>query len=337
MDDLITFNNISPISIINKYTLEIRNLNMYSQVNKPVVYVCNLEKIFNELKENKINIIYSKNRPPDNKKINDIVLYQQSVGYDTIDWKITAATVNENDFKLIDGGHRALAALDLLNIIGELHVYNFSSELERFEKFKIINISSDLPDIYKLDCNDIYKILIDNIMSLIDNKYFDIDNSLYMDGFNTYAPFLEKEKFKTLLFLKRYLFFGDFINFIDNIDIEANKFIENINIINDEIVNKILFTGCGSAKFAELSILIQKNNNTCGAINKITNRRCTLNSIIAYKGFCGYHKKNETIDYNKIMFIDIISIVKRFNVGIGLLSNDDLLINYNNKFNNLMD
>ena len=337
MDDLININGICPLEIIKNHTIYIRDLTMYKLGKTPTIYVCNLEKIFSKLKENKIDIIYSKNRPADNKKIQEIILYQQSVGYDTSDWRLIGATINGRDFKIIDGGHRSLASLDLLDIIGEIHIWDFSSELERFEKFKIINISSDLPEIYKLSFDDMYKILIEKIIFSIDEKFFYIDKSLYTDGFITYAPFLEKETFKNFLFLKRYTIFGEFTNFIDNIDIEAEKFINKLTIINYEIVDKILFTGCGAAKFPTLSALIQNNNSICSAINKTTRKRCLNKSSFTYNGFCGYHKNNESPDYNKIIFIDITSIVKKFHIAIGLLSYDEILIYYNNKFNTLMD
>ena len=314
--------------------------------DSPETYVCNLYELSKTVKRNGINVQYGRNRSPmdDPNKIQQIIDYQmrqipdgmeEDPIYDTADWKLTFATIGSNmtDCRLIDGGHRFIAAQSLPRICSVIQIRRCETEVDRFNLFKIINKSSDLPEIYRLDESDIYsklcKLTIDKLVLLHPLWFWTNRPSDYNNGVVLYAPFLDMEKLKNLLFEHRHAIYGK-CDEISDLDQCVQKTIDNLLKFNSYIKLKYRDVSDFQALFAELVRLKKR----CTAHNASANSRCVRAPKIG--NVCGYHP-------NKSCYIDpsfdtILGIADKNSCYLGLyLTQQEFIVKYTESVNTIMD
>lgn len=307
----------------------------------PETYLCNIQKFSQFLESSgRFEQIYLKgNRRPnenDPERTSKIVQYQQlnSIGtkpeefmYDTADWKITFATINNKFMVVLDGQHRLLASKELPNIKCLIQILDFDNEDERFEKFKIINIASDLPDIYRMSNDDIYKklgiILKEKIKEL--GWYVPKTYQINIDcGKEFNILYVIESEFINFVMKQKHIIFGK-ISDITNETLTIKKIIDTFIKINNEIINNIIHKSYGAGMYPnfQTKLKITNTQTECHGYNVSQKSRCTSKGKYENQLLCGHHRYYD-VKYTDPDFSKIVLEIKKSGCSIGLLSESEL-------------
>lgn len=336
----------SLMNIVLRHCFKEIDMSMFK--NAPKSYMCNLQQLSQELltKGRSKEILYEKNRRPgetDPMRVTNIVNYQLSNRsynadnneylYDTADWKITFATINNNPntIRIIDGGHRITASVDIENIYSIIQILDFPSEEERFEKFRLINISSDLPEIYRLSSDDLYKNLCDSLKIKVRNEGWFVQNNYSFNtksGVSYNLPYLVEGEFSNIILKYKTEIFGNFSELSETIDMVIDKVMYKLKFINQELIIQITEKFFRQAKFSKAENLYTDNIKICLGYNSSKKSRCT-HPAKTKPGVCGFHT-NSGLKFSIPTFDEIIEEIKRSKCAIGLLNECELINKYKN-------
>ena len=327
--DLIQFeerNNIE--NLILKHTIKVFNYeNFYSDLPIYSAYI-NLSNLSREIKDEDLN--YQRNRPRDQQKLIKLYTYlcsEYKEYYPTTRWEIIFGSVNNQDLKLLDGAHRVSVSRNLIDVISRILIYDFKSEEERFNYFKIINESSDLAEYYRRDINDEIIELQSQITKYIkDNNYINdtVDywkNYCHINWIST--PFLRTDKVDPII--------GKIINnyFEDLSELDkcnktfSDKYYELIEII--EWINKALSQNSNKYIGSFLSYKsITDRTTKCRAIKKdnivCNNSNKGGNEIDR----CGTHKDPKRFKLTELPQYEKLHILaKESKCGLGFIFNEN--------------
>ena len=310
----------------------IDQIDMSKFKNNPQTYICNIGQLKVRSMELNVDFQYKKNRKPsdDTNKVQNIIEYQNinfdinTDTYDTADWKLTFCYIGNDlsTLKLIDGGHRFEASMYLPNIHSVIQILHCENETQRFEKFKLINTSSDLPEIFKVKSDDIYlKLIKESIAEMSKLNYFRIESPYIINDIR--SPFLNKLKFEQYLFDKRDLFFGKCEDFLEDFLENVKVFIKKIIFINNKLKqSKNLLS---NYQFLDKNIKLSYQDLQCRSLNS-KSVRCGLRELT-----CSYHQKSEK-KYKVITYIEILNLAKTSGIYIGLYSCDEILVEFCKNF-----
>lgn len=310
-------------------------------LGNPETYLCNIQKFSQYLasSERLSEIFYSKNRRPNEndpdrtskivqyQNLNSIVTSEGNFIYDTADWKITFGTLKNKHIVVIDGQHRLLASKELPNLICYVQILNFENEDDRFEKFKIINIATDLPDIYRMSNDDIYKnlgiLLKDKIKEL--GWYVPKNYKINIDcGRDFNLPYLIESDFINFVMKRKDLIFGRISDIVTD-KILINRVINMFININSKIIDNIFNKSYSAGEFTHFAIKL-KNTNTlsdCHALNQSQKIRCTSRGKFGNPLLCGIHK-DKICQFIDPDFIKIKDEIKKSKCAIGILNDNEL-------------
>ena len=342
MSELIDLNasGESLLDIIQRHCIYIVDHMRYFK-GAPKTYICNLQELAQELLTiGRFNeILYEKNRRPgesDPMRVQNIVNYQLANRefdgvdflYDTADWKITFGMVNGNpqSIRIIDGGHRFTASLDIEKIVSTIQILDFHSEEEMFEKFRIINVSSDLPEIYRLSPDDLYKRLTEKLMMKLRDAGWCVTNDYYLNtacGGGCNMPYLVDGEFSNFILRHKTDLFGKYSDFQGNIDDVCGKANGILQTINKNIIFQIVNQQARSGKFAKYTEFYTANITKCLGYNASQGKRCTNKSKTS-PGYCGVPHANKT-KYSIPTFDIIVEEIKKSGCAIGLLRESEII------------
>ena len=343
MSELIDFTaSVEPLlAIVLRHC--IHQLDMYFFKGMPKTYICNLQELAQELLTlGRFNeILYEKNRRPgesDPMRVQNIVNYQLAnrvsdemsvtILYDTADWKITFGMINGNpqSIRIIDGGHRFTASLEIEKILSTIQILDFQSEEEMFEKFRIINVSSDLPEIYRLSPDDLYKRLTEMLMMELRDAGWFVANNYHLNtscGGGCNMPYLVGGEFSNFILKHKTDLFGQYIDFQGSIDNVVGKAIDMLQTINDNVIDQILNQQARSGKFAKYTEFYATNITKCLGYNASQGKRC-INKSKTSPGYCGVPHANKT-KYSIPTFDAIVEEIKKSGCAIGLLRESEII------------
>ena len=335
----------SLINIVLRHCFKEIDMSMFK--NSPKSYMCNLQELSQELwtKRRFKEILYEKNRRPgetDPTRITNIVNYQLSNRsnldngeylYDTADWKITFATINNNPntIRIIDGGHRITASLNIEKIYSIIQILDFPSEEERFEKFRLINISSDLPEIYRLSSDDVYKKLCESLKVKVRNEGWFVQENCILNtksGLSYNLPYLIEGDFSNIILKYKTEIFGNFSELAETTDIVVDKVMLKLKSINHQLIIEITEKLYRQPSYPKITTVNSNFRNTCLGYNAQKKNRCTCakqkNSFV-----CGYHQ-NSGAKYSNPTFDDIVEEIKKSKCAIGILNESEIINKYIN-------
>jgi hypothetical protein len=312
-------------------------------LGNPETYICNIQKFSQYLAStNRLSeIFYSKNRKPnenDPERTSKIIAYQQLKSivlpsgedkfiYDTADWKITFGTLKNKNMVVIDGQHRLLASKELPNIVCYVQILDFDDEYDRFEKFKIINISTDLPDIYRMSDDDIYKNLGIQLKDRIKDLgwYVPKNYKINIDcGRDFNLPYLLESDFVNFLMKRKDLIFGKILDIV-NETVLINRIVNMFISINVKLMNNIFDRSYSAGEFINFAIKL-KNTSTqsdCHGLNVSQKCRCTSRGKYGNPLMCGIHK-DKMSSFIDPDFIKIREEIRKSKCAIGLLTESEL-------------
>lgn len=303
----------------NPYSIHI---NTTTFKGSPLTFICNLNHLAEDLQG--LPWQYSPNRRPNEtdamrtskiieyqslNKSADLVDGQPRFQYDNADWKLTFGQV-DSDCRLIDGGHRMIAALSLPDITCVIQVFNFDNDKDRLEKYKVINSNTDLPAFFKLsDTDKIRKIISEITDKLRQVGYFpDVRISAH---FRWSAPHLDETAFKSMLLNYK----DDIIGNVDEIEeMNVDEIVANFIKLNQRELTKLAKSLQGV--YPNIFYLLSENNKKCHANKSGTKTRCPFQPKNGL--FCGHH--TGSLDgYPSCTFEDIKASALKNKIAIGML------------------
>jgi len=326
----------------------IHEIDMYFFKGMPKTYICNLQELAQELLTagRFEEILYEKNRKPgesDPMRVENIINYQlanrvvniesdtRTHLYDTADWKITFGIINGNpaSIRIIDGGHRFKASLEIEKILSTIQILDFQSDEDMFEKFRIINVSSDLPEIYRLSPDDLYKKLTEMLISVFRNSNWFVKNgNEYLlnkncgGGFS--MPFLIEGDFSNFILKYKQIIFGNHIDLQGSLDDIIDKAIDVFATVNETTTNRILVQMERMGKFTKFSDFYATSSMICHGHNASQRKRCTNKAKVSH-GCCGVHPQKI---YTTPTFDIVVEEIRKSNCAIGLLHESEIVYKF---------
>ncbi len=340
MDDLINLESKQKTlyDIILSHCNHDTIVNMGFFKGKPLTLICNLQQLSQELltSGNLLRINYEKNRKPnetDPNRVTKIINYQlgsyEDGLYDTSDWKLTFGMIGNNydSIRLMDGGHRLQASLELPNVSSYIQIIKFKTEEDRFEKFQLINTSTDLPEKYRLSQDDVYKQLIDDVCTRLNMFFVPATYTLNRKtGCDFFFPFLVNGSFTNFILSNKHIIFGNFDYILmEEREYITGKCIETFITINQEIVHNILIKQYRSGQFPDFSIALFNISKRCQSFKAIRDKTRCPHPHKPNSMFCGYHSiKN----YDNVNYEDVLKIISETNIAIGMIPYNSILERY---------
>ena len=287
----------------------------------------NLSNFSRAVQDEEIN--YEKNRPRDNQKLTKLYtylcdVYKKTDKYPTMRWEIIMGSVKGANIRLLDGAHRLSVCRNLIGVICKISIYDFKSEEERFEFFKIINESSDLAEYYRCDTNDEIRHLQSDLLLYLKEKNYINDHVDYwaekckIDSVST--PFLRTDKVDPILGKLISLYYENLAD--QSKRSYAEKYNDLVGIV--ESINSILITASDKyvSSFNSFKFMMDRTQK-CRAVRN-DNTVCSNSHRGGNKiDRCGVHKDEKKFKLAELpRYEKIIELAKRFKCGLGFIFNE---------------